>query len=78
MSAYLWGLKQTYRKIPKALQGRRGTDHWKARLNEQKVKLIRAWHSAQGMTQTEMARRMGVCKQAIHYVVSGKTWGWLA
>jgi Mor family transcriptional regulator len=55
---------------------KRGTDQHKARLNEEKVRQIRAEH-ANGAGIARLARQYGVGESTIRNVVRGNTWAWL-
>lgn len=49
-----------------------GESHPKAVLTDDRVRLIREWHGT--FTLSAMASALGVSKQAVHKVISGKTW----
>lgn len=52
---------------------RRGSENGRAKLTESQVAEIRAgW--MRGETQVDMARRFGVSKSAIQWVLNGRTW----
>lgn len=53
--------------------GLRGSDCYGAVLNEEKVRKIKRW-LAQGLSQTWIAKEMGVCKQTITFIKQGVTW----
>jgi hypothetical protein len=52
----------------------RGTNHARAKLNEQKVMQIRDWYSDGGVTYAEISRAFGVDKNCIRKVVLRQTW----
>lgn len=49
----------------------RGEAHGLSRLKERDVRMIRA----SARTHTEMARKLGVCRQTIANIRNGRTWG---
>jgi hypothetical protein len=52
---------------------RRGVDNYRAKLTEDQVREIRrCW--AGGETQVSMARRFGVSRAAVQWVINGRTW----
>lgn len=52
----------------------RGVAHYDAKLNDEKVREIRARYAAGGVTQQELADRYGVSQHAIALVTRRKTW----
>lgn len=54
----------------------RGELHYRSKLNEQKVREIRARH-ASGETFTELAKEYGISRQALTRVVQRENWKWV-
>ncbi len=52
----------------------RGEEHYSAKLDEEKVRAIRALRRGQLLSHSELAARFGVSKNCIGNVLSGETW----
>ena len=50
-----------------------GSRHWKARLNEEDVRLINQL-LAEGLSQAEIAKKFEVGRHIIHNIARGRSW----
>jgi len=53
---------------------KRGENHHKAKLTESDVRLIREMYSTGKFTRYALAKKFGVCRGTVHFIVIGKTW----
>lgn len=52
----------------------RGSKHWKSVLTEDDVRLINML-LAEGLSQSEIAKKFEVKRQVIHNIATGRSWG---